>query len=105
MATELTEQQRKDRKRAIQKVRDFYPQLKGSDDDFIMSMVPGMVKVAEQSIYAERERDEAMRLLEEAKLGFTTPIYPPFDGKDLRNRIDAFLAAHPANGGQDEPQI
>jgi vacuolar-type H+-ATPase subunit D/Vma8 len=93
MATDLTKQQREDRKKAIQKVRDYYPLLKGSGDDFIMTMTPGMVEFAECAIRTERERDEAVRLIEWIR---SMKIVEQMD------RIDAFLAAHPANGGQDE---
>jgi len=58
MANDLTKQQREDREKAIQKVRDYYPHLKGSGDDFIMNMTPGMVEFAECAIRADRKRDE-----------------------------------------------
>ena len=83
--TELTEQQREDREKAIQKVRNYYPHFKGSGDDFIMSKVPGMVEFAECAIRAERERDEAVQLIEWIR---SMKIVEQMD------RIDAFLAAH-----------
>jgi hypothetical protein len=94
MATELT-QRREDREKAIQKVRDYYPHLKESGDDFIMSMTPGMVEFAECAIRAERECDEAVRTLQTVRSGFSASHY-------VARVIDAWSqAAHPANGGQD----
>jgi hypothetical protein len=93
--TELTEQQREDREKAIQKVRDYYPHLKGSGDDFIMNMTPGMVEFAECAIRTERVLDEAVQLLEDIR----NPKHKWT--QVLSNEIDTFLAAHPANGGQD----
>ena len=90
---ELTEQQREDRKKAIQKVCDYYPHLKGSGDDFIMKMTPGMVMFAECAIRAERERDGAVRTLQTVRSGFSASHY-------VARVIDAWSqAAHPANGG------
>jgi hypothetical protein len=90
---ELTEQQREDREKAIQKVCDYYPHLKGSGDDFIMKMTPGMVMFAECAIRAERERDGAVRTLQTVRSGFSASHY-------VARVIDAWSqAAHPANGG------
>ena len=120
MATELTKQQREDREKAIQKVRDYYPHLKESGDDFIMSMTPGMVEFAECTIRAERERDEVKNAANEfiAILDFVTPAIDgafqmraihgmPYKGPNYENELKTLriLAAHPANGGQDEPRI
>ena len=79
--------------KAIQKVCDYYPHLKGSGDDFIMKMTPGMVMFAERAIRAERERDGAVRTLQTVRSGFSASHY-------VARVIDAWSqAAHPANGG------
>jgi len=75
MATELTKQQREDRQKAIQEIKDAY--------EAVVNKYYEEMSVRERAIRAERERDEAMRLIEWLR---SMEIVEQMD------RIDAFLA-------------
>ena len=87
MATDLTKQQQQyeDHQKALQKIKEFTScgRVVEFAMDFNARMKGAAVHFAEQSIRAERERGEAMRLIEWIR---SMKIVEQMD------RIDAFLA-------------